>query len=295
MYETKSMKKINIPPKTVGDFSLPILGLGTWRMGGGYERDPKNDDRRDIEAIQEAIKLGYTHLDTAELYAAGHAEELVREAIMNFDRDTLFITSKVMPEHLRYGDLIRSAHGSLKRLAIEKFDLYLIHAPNHFIPLKETMAAMDYLLENNLTRYIGVSNFDVSHLEEAQSFSRYKIVNNQIHYSLVARAYEKNGTLEYCRKHEILVTSYRPLEKGELANPGHAVLDRISAKYHKTPAQVAINWLISKPNIVTLVKSSNPKHLKANLEALGWSLSSEDEALLDQGFRKDQTIYGPMI
>lgn len=282
-----------IPKKQAGDFALPVLGLGTWRMGGVEERDFSNDDERDIAAIKAAIELGLTHIDTAEFYAAGHSEELVAQAIAGFDRENLFITSKVYPSHLRYDDVIKAAKKSLKRLGIRKLDLYLIHHPNPGVPLSETMRAMDYLLENELTRFIGVSNFDVPLLQEAQSHTKYKIVNNQIHYSLLARGYEENGTLEYCCENKILVTAYRPVGKGDPNFLGHPLLGEIAKKYGKTPAQVAINWVINKPNIVALVKTSNIEHLKEDLGALGWRLLEEDEKELDEKFPRGETINLP--
>ena len=280
----------DIPKKRAGDFELPVLGFGTWEMSGRFERDPQNDDERDIKIIQTAIKLGITHIDTAEIYAGGYTETLISKAIQKIDRDKLFITTKVSWEHLKYDEVIRAAKGSLKRLEIDKIDLYLIHGPDSNVSLKETMRAMDYLLENEITRYIGVSNFDVPLIEEAQSHTKYKIVNNQIHYNLLARTYEENNTLEYCHKNNILVTAYRPIEKGEILESENEILDRLTKKYNKTKVQIAINWLINKPNIVTLIKTSNADHLKENLGALGWQLESEDEKDLDQNFPHGETL-----
>jgi diketogulonate reductase-like aldo/keto reductase len=112
------------------------------------------DDKTSINTIKEAIKLGYTHIDTAELYGAGHSEELIGEAIQDFDRKQLFITSKVFKTNLRYDDLIKSAKESLKRLKTSYIDLYMIHVPNPEIDIKETMKAMDYLVEKNIIKYI---------------------------------------------------------------------------------------------------------------------------------------------
>ena len=114
-----------------------------------------------------------------------------------------------------------------------------------------------------------VSNFNISLLEECQSYTKYKIVNNQIHYSLSAREYESNGTLDYCRKKNILVTAYRPLgESGELSNTQEPLMIYLMKKYNKTTAQISINWLIHKPNTVVLVKTSQQEHLDENLGAL---------------------------
>lgn len=279
---------VKIPQKKSGDFSLPVLGLGTWAMGGRYARNPFNDDERDIRGIKAAIEAGITHIDTAEIYAGGHAEELVREAIAGLDRTKLFLTSKVSGDNLSYDRVIESAKESLKRLGSRQLDLYLIHWPNVPLPLKDTMRAMGYLLENELTRYIGVSNFSPKELEEAQSHGRYKIVNNQIHYSLAARGHEQAGTLEYCRKHQILVTAYRPLERGSLtSNP---LVKKLAEKYGKPGNAIALNWVINKPGVVAIFKTSNPEHLRENLEALAWRLDPEDEKNLDQNFPRGETM-----
>lgn len=251
----------------------------------------RNDDARDIEAIHQAIEAGITHIDTAEQYAAGHAEELVGEAIRNFPRESLFITSKVMSRHLSYDEVIAAARRSLTRLGIGHLDLYLIHGPNRTVPLAETMRAMDYLLENEMTRFIGVSNFDKPLLEEAQYHTKYKIVSNQIHYNLQARAYEENGTLDYCKSHNVLVTAWRPLAKGEFAQSQNPLLQELANKYGKTTTQVALNWVTSQPNVVTLVKTSNPLHLEEDLGALGWQMTEADMRNLSMNFPRKETLY----
>jgi diketogulonate reductase-like aldo/keto reductase len=282
-----------IPAKRAGEFELPVLGLGTWQMGGRYERDPGSDDARDVAAIRAALELGIRHLDTAESYAAGHAEELVGEAIRGFNRGELVLTTKVSSEHLRYDDVLRAAEGSLKRLGVDYLDLYLIHGPNPQVPLTETMRAMDELTDRRLVRHLGVSNFDSALLAEAQRWAQYRIVSNQIHYSLTARAFEENGTLPYCRDHDVIVTAYRPLGKGDLTLHGKPLVDELAVKYGKTPAQIALNWVIGKPNVVALFKTSNIRHLEENLGALGWALEPEDAARLDSEFPRGETMYVP--
>ena len=267
---------------------IPVLGLGTWRIGGDGNSPDYSKDQESITAIVEAVKLGYTHIDTAEQYGAGHCEELVGEAIKGFDREKLFITTKVMSKNLQYDDVIRSCKKSLERLQTSYIDLYLIHAPNKDISLEETMKAMDHLLDINLVKFIGVSNFNVETLKEAQKYSKHKIVANQIEYSLMTRNKGRYGdsidmeseTIPYCQKHDIIIMAERPIERGALLKP-NPVLDALAENYGKTKAQIAINWLISKPNIITIPKSSDVNHLKENLGAIGWKLTEEDLATLD--------------
>jgi len=271
------------------DVEIPVLGIGTWKMGGGLTAD-RTRDREEVLAIKTAIRLGMTHIDTAELYGNGHAEELVGEAVQEFDREKLFITTKVKSENLRYGDLISAAKRSLKRLRTGCIDLYLIHGPNPSIPIEETMKAMDYLVENKLARFIGVSNFSVEQIKEAQRHSKNKIVANQIEYNLLTRNRGQltdnmeSKIIPYCQKMGIMVIAYRPIAKGELAKPGIKLLDELAEKYGKTQAQVALNWLISKPNIVAIPKAIKIEHTKENLGAIGWRLSEKDMRRLDYDF-----------
>ncbi|MEJ2307052.1 MAG: aldo/keto reductase [candidate division WOR-3 bacterium] len=272
------------------DTKIPVLGLGTWEIGGGMSRDTSRD-KESITAIRCAVEFGYNHIDTAEMYGGGHSEELVGHAIKDFDRKSLFITTKVLPDHLRYNDCIKAAERSLKRLKTDYIDLYLIHVPNPRIPLQETMRAMDTLLEQRKIRFIGVSNFSVEQLKEAQKYTGNKIVNNQIEYNLLTRhsgMYNNNIESEiipYCQENGIIITAWKPLVKGRVFREKNRLLEEMINKYDKTLAQIAINWLISKKNIITIPKSTNPEHLKENLGALGWKLSEEDIKRLDEEFR----------
>ena len=277
--------KYEIPVKKAGEFALPALGLGTWGMGGENFPDSRHDES-DMAAIRTAIESGITHIDTAEMYARGHSEEVVGEAVEGIPRGKLFITSKVMAEHLRYDDVLSAAEGSLKRLKLDYLDLYLVHWPSDSIPLEETMRAMAKLKKDGFIRNIGVSNFHAELLKEAQEKCEYRIVNNQINYSLAARAYEEDGTLEYCEEHKILVTAYSPLKR---IHQGRKILSKLGEKYQKPPMAVALNWVVNKPNIVALVKTSDPRHLEEDLGAIGWRLDAADERDLDENFPRGTT------
>ena len=275
---------------------IPVLGIGTWKMGGGLSADTTHDEKC-ILAIKTAVRLGMTHIDTAELYGNGYTEELVGEAIQEFEREELFIATKVKQENLRYDDLISAAKRSLKRLRTSYIDLYLIHGPNPYVPIEETMKAMDYLVENKLTRFIGVSNFSVEQIKEAQKHAENKIVANQIEYNLLTRNRGQftNDTeskiIPYCQKNGIVIIAYRPLARGELARLGIRLLDELAEKYGKTQAQIALNWLVSKPNIVMIPKAVRIEHIKENLGAIGWRLSEEDMRRLDYDFPVNNAFY----
>jgi diketogulonate reductase-like aldo/keto reductase len=281
--------------KTLFDnFKIPVIGLGTWGIGGFMESD-NSKDNEEIQAIRDAIKLGYSHIDTAELYGAGHTEELIGEAIMDLERSKLIITSKVFKTNLKHDEVIAACKSSLERLQTDYIDIYLIHAPNPEVPLEETMKALDELVEQGLVNYIGVSNFSVSQMEEAQKYSNNKLITNQIPYNLATRDVNltretnyvgsctnmESEIIPYCQKNNLLVMAYRPIERGFLleSNP---LLDSLEKKYGKTKAQISLNWLISKPNIIAIPKSINSKHLKENLGATGWKLEADDIESLDK-------------
>lgn len=262
---------------------ISVLGLGTWGMGGGMTPSHTRD-KEEIEAIQYAIEKGLTHIDTAELYGAGHAEELVGEAIKSFDRKKLFIATKISPQHLFLkSQILKSAKKSLKRLKTDYIDLYLIHWPAPFAPMKKVMETFDELVKEGLVRYCGVSNFSVRQLVDAQKYTKNKIVTNQVHYSLLNREPEK-ALLSFCQKEGIILTAYSPLEQGRLIYNRFAALEKIAKKYNKTPAQVALRWLIEKPQVITIPKSSLRQHIDEITGSLGWKLKEEDQIYLNQEF-----------
>ncbi len=258
---------------------VPLLGYGTWRLGGTRTPDYSHDSRV-VEMLQTAIDLGYTHIDTAEMYGGGHTEELVGLAIRGYDRRNLQISTKIWQTHLRYDDVFRAFEGSLKRLNCDYVDFYVIHVPSPTIPLRETFRALNELVESGQVRYLGVSNFSVAQLLEAQALSHTPIVMSQVPCSLYHRRYLLRGMLQCCRENGILMAAYSPFERGEvLENP---VVKEIAVKYGATPAQVALNWLVSQPGVMVYLMSLNPQHLKENLGALDLDLSPEDMQALDQ-------------
>ncbi len=281
----KKIVTMNIPTKKLKTgFSMPVFGIGTWQMGGRYERDFSNNDKADIDTIKSAIELGVIHIDTAEVYANGYAETLVGKAIKKYNRKKLFIVSKVLDENLSYNNVIKSCKKSLKRLKTDYLDLYLAHRYNPKINLEETIKAMDELLKLGLIRNIGVSNFTWQHLKDAQSFSKNKIVCNQVHYNLMFREPEKTDLLDFCQKNDVFLVAWRPIGKGDLLKKIPTILKEICDKYKKTPAQVAINWLISQPYVLTLAKTSNINHLKENLGGIGWEMNKKDIEKLRTNF-----------
>ena len=253
-------------------FAMPVLGMGTWQFGGREERNPENDDAGQIAALQAGIAAGFNLIDTAEYYAAGHAETLVGKAIAGYPREKLFLTSKVWKTHLKHDDVLRAAENSLKRLGIDRFDLYLYHQIDENVPLEETMAALNELVRSGLTRYIGVSNFLPDRLARAVRCSEAPIVVNQVHYSLKFREPESSGLLNYCQEHDILLQAWRPLRRVEPC----PLTDELCAKYGVTLPQLGLAWLLAQDHVTAITAMKDPVHIPENLRALECELSETD-------------------
>jgi diketogulonate reductase-like aldo/keto reductase len=261
-------------------FEIPVLGIGTCLMGGeDYGPSDYNDDDKYIKSIQEAIKLGYTHIDTAEIYGGNHTEELIGKSIKLLDRKNLFITTKVCKEHLKYDDVIASAKNSLKRLGTDYIDLYLIHRPNPDVPIKETIEAMNYLVDNKIIRFIGVSAFNIEQIEEAQKYSKHPIVTNQLKFSIYKKSDIK--TIKYCQENDVLVTAYKIFGRGKIKTYKVSLVEDLSKKYNKTEAQILLKWVISKNNMIAIFKSTNIAHLKENKNIFDFKLTQEEIEKID--------------
>lgn len=254
---------------------MPYLGMGTWLMGGRDTRDPADDGRASVEALTRGLNAGYRHIDTAEMYAGGFSEEIVGEAVAGFKRESLFLTSKVWKTHLHYDDVLRAAEDSLRRLRTDYLDLYLIHQVNEDVPIRETMRAMNRLVDEKIIRWIGVSNFAVERFEQAQGWADSKVAVNQVHYNLQVREVEKSGLLEYCQTHDVMLTAWRPLQKGMLAEEPPRCLMEVAQRYSLSPYQTALSWLTSQKNVVTITKAADPDHLLENMQATEVELASD--------------------
>ena len=252
--------------KELADTGVKIseIGVGTWNYRGW------------TEPIKKALEHGVNLIDTAEGY---HTEEIVGKAIRG-RRSKAFIATKVSGRHLTYRDVITSAEESLYKLSTDFIDLYQIHWPNPAYPIKETMRAMSKLLDDGLIKYLGVSNFSVDEILEAQHYlSNYKIVSNQVLYNLNNREIEKD-LIPYCEENRITIIAYTPLDSGNLTvnnerNP-NPTLQEVALDENKSLAQVALNWCNSRSNILSIPKSDNVDRTIENCGASGWRLKKEN-------------------
>jgi diketogulonate reductase-like aldo/keto reductase len=265
------MKNVTLPD---GE-QLPRIGFGTWRIGGDSAPDP-SQDTRSLDALRSALELGYTLFDTAEMYAHGHAEELLGQAVCEtgIERENLYITSKVTHSHLQYEQVLQACEHSLRRLGMDYLDLYLIHWPSLSTPLEETFRALNQLVRNGKVRHLGVSNFDLSLQKQAQALCETPLITNQVPYSLSDRTYLENGVLDYCRANGMLLTAHSPIDQGRLrVTPA---LQEIAQAHQATPFQIALSWLVGQPSVITIPMSFDPQHQKENLEAAEIELSPDE-------------------
>ena len=251
---------------------VAVIGQGTWRMGEQPER------RRDeIAALRLGIELGMTHIDTAEMYGDGGAERVVAEAIAK-QRDQVFLASKVLPSNASYTGTIRACEASLKRLRADHLDLYLLHWWSEGHPIEETMRAMGELVRRGLTRFVGVSNFEVAQLRQAQAaLGTLPIVCNQMPYHLRDRAIEAD-VLPHCERKRVAVVGYTPLARGGYMR---GMVADIARKHARTPRQVALNFLTRRPALFTIPKATDPAHVRENAGALDFTLTREEVRAID--------------
>jgi diketogulonate reductase-like aldo/keto reductase len=252
--------------RTVQGITVPTVGLGTWRLTGTECHD----------AVRTALDLGYRHIDTAQAYGN---ERQVGDALRNsgVDREEVFLTTKLSGSNRGYDDVLRSAEESLAKLGTRYLDLLLVHSPNLRTPLRETLAAMDELVDAGKVRHLGVSNFDVERLHLAREHSDHGILTDQVQHNPY---WSQTDLLDYCRIHDVLLTAYSPLVHGGVLDD--PVIAEIAERYEKTPAQVAIRWVIQQPNVATIPKATSREHLAANLDVFDFELSDEEMQAIRQ-------------
>ena len=249
---------------------IPEVGYGTWKHQG------------DPAPILRALEMGAFLIDSAESY---ETERYVGQAIAG-NRDAYFLATKVSPSHFQYADVLKAAEASLRALGTDVIDLYQLHWPSVDVPIEETMEAMARLVSDGKIRHIGVSNFSVALLKEAeQALGKGRIVENQIKFSLLDHEFA-DEVIPYCTERGITVFAYSSLEQGafqdrvsERPELGET-LDQIGAELGKTTAQLLLNWVIYEPNVITIPMTNRVQRVDENCGASGWYLSAEQREAL---------------
>jgi 2,5-diketo-D-gluconate reductase B len=238
---------------------IPAIGLGTWELRG----------RTCARIVEQALRLGYRHIDTAQIY---ENEREVGEGLRSsgVKRDDIFVTTKVWTTHFASNDLERSAKESLARLRLSEVDLLLLHWPNPQVPLAETLGALARVRQHGLAHHIGVSNFTVALIEEAVAACPEALVCDQVEYHPYL---DQTKVREACARHGMALVAYSPIAKGRIKND--RALLRIGDRYRKTAAQVCLRWLVQQ-NVVAIPRTSKLERLSENVEIFDFELSEED-------------------
>ncbi len=263
---------------------VSAMGLGTWHMG-----EDVRQRAQEVRALQTGIDLGATLIDTAEMYAEGRAEEVVGAAIRG-RRDSIYVVSKVLPQHASRAGTVKACEASLKRLRTDRIDLYLLHWRGG-IPFAETLAGFDDLLQAGKIRGFGVSNLDLKDLGEWLALSHAdKTLVNQVMYSMGERGIDYD-LLPWCLERRIALMAYCPLSQGVV--PDSAVLARIAKRHKATLAQIMLAWVMRHEHVIAIPKSARPERVRENAKAADIVLSAEDLMELDRDFpppRKPQPL-----
>jgi diketogulonate reductase-like aldo/keto reductase len=244
---------------------IPAIGLGTWELRG----------RACARLVEQAVRLGYRHIDTAQVY---ENEREVGEGLRasGTRRDDVFVTTKVWTTHFAPNDLERSTKESLAKLRLSEVDLLLLHWPNPQVPLAETLGALAHVKKLGMVRHIGVSNFTVALIEEAVAACPEPLVCDQVEYHPYL---DQTKVLDACRRHGMAFVAYSPIARGRIKYD--ATLAQIGLAHGKTAAQVCLRWLVQQ-NVSAIPRTSRIERLSENIEIFDFALSDDEMRLISQ-------------
>lgn len=283
---------MTIPHRRFGAIGreVPVIGQGTWRSEESAKRDT-------IAALRLGLDLGMSHIDTAEMYGSGEAEEVVGAAIEG-RRDEVFLVSKVLPNHASTRGAIAACEKSLARLKTDRLDCYLLHWRGEY-PLEATIDAFHTLVKSGKILSWGVSNFDVDDLDELAAIPGAGLpACNQVLYHLKERAIE-HRVLPWCLERGVAVVAYTPYGESPAAfdpanRQGH-VLGEIASAHAATPRQVALAFLLRHPHTFVIPKASNEAHVRENAAAAALALGAADLARIEAAYPLGKPKRLPMI
>lgn len=244
---------------------MPLLGLGTWDLEGAHC----------TQVVQQALDLGYRHIDTAYMY---QNQKAIGKALAEsgLDRQEVFLTTKIWKDALQRERVLGQFQECLEMLGTSYVDLLLIHWPNEEVPLAETLDSFNALHDQGKVKSIGVSNFSMAQVEQAQAISRAPVGVNQVRYHV---GHNQEALRRHNQDRSVAITAYCPLARGESASD--QILRQIGQRHNKSAAQVALRWLVQK-KVLVIPKASSTEHLRANQEIFDWELTAQEMAQLDR-------------
>lgn len=262
--------------KNIQGLEVPEIGLGTWKL----------HDRDCVKIVRTALDVGYRHIDTAQMY---RNEREVGKAlkISNVPREDIFLTTKIWHTNLDFRDVLQTTEGSLRDLDTPYVDLLLIHWPNEQYDLGETIEAMLVLRDQGKAINIGVSNFPINLLKKVNEEIRAPIFCDQVEYHAF---FDQLDLLDYAIENDILITAYSPLAQGRVIDDPDLI--ELGEKYGKSPAQIALRWLIEQENVAAIPKASGRKHLESNFDIFDFFLEDEDFERIDN-LKKSGRLVNP--
>ena len=274
------------------ELRIPKIGMGTMGFGGNFHRDSA-DDAESIELLQAGIDLGMTLIDTAEAYGDGHTEELVGQAVAG-RREEVLISSKFSPENSTYDRVIRAAEASLRRLGVERIDIYQPHWPNPRVPLAETIGAVAILIDQGKVRSLGLSNFDHRATSRVREFASIPVQSIQYEYNVADRSAERE-LIPGCAAEQCAFVGYSPLLQGRMVPDPQKrqQLAEIASSYSASVSQLVLAWLTREPQVATIPKTTSRSHLAENARAGDLSLHSADVDVLSEVFSSELIEVSP--
>ena len=265
--------------------TLQKMGIGTWGVGGYMKKSQYNDDGNDVLQLNYLLDCGLTMIDAWLAQAEGHMVKLLAQALANRKRESYFVVTKldVIKFQDKY-DVEKITDQYLKSLNINYVDVLQIHLPQYEkVSEKICLEQMNLIIKRGKAKHLAISNATWQQIKRAQNFSEAKLIFNEVNYSVLDRTYDTNGTIKYCEGHGIKIMSFKPLSRGAVnsLSSDKVFFKPLADKYSKTVNQVALNWLMAKPNVGVWVKSVNRSHINENLDSMSFQLSEEDRLAID--------------
>ncbi len=264
------------------------IGIGTWNISSELDLDPVarykarpvygNEDA-EIEALHYSLGKGQNHIDCAELYGGFYTDEVVGRAISDYGREDLFIADKLWKSSVGKGQVRPTVEQMLKKLGTDYIDLLYIHAPWPEVNWREAIPQIDELIDEDIIRYFGVSNFTVEQMQEAMQIAKHPLVANQMNFNLLHKEEVPQAFRDFCKQHDIQIVAYQPIKRQEVLE--NETVKAIAAAHDATPAQVALAWLI-QVGALPIPKATQKMHIDENIKAAGLILTSNEMVKLER-------------